>query len=125
MLLDADVLIDIKRGHPPAVAWFNSLSALPPVCGLAAMELLHASRDTAEFRSVRNFLSLFPILWPVPVDMIHAYDNLLSLKLAHGIGLIDTLVAATALGHNLPLATFNVKHFRVVPGLQVVQPYVR
>lgn len=42
LVVDADVLIDLRRGYPPARAWF---AALPPneelvIPGPAAMELL-------------------------------------------------------------------------------------
>lgn len=30
-LLDTDILIDIQRGHAPAITWFASLSQLPSV----------------------------------------------------------------------------------------------
>jgi hypothetical protein len=37
--------------------------------------------------------------------------------------LLDALIGATAVGLNEQLATFNVKHYKVIPGLQTVQPY--
>lgn len=39
-LLDTDVLIDIQRGHAPAIAWFSSLSDIPSVPGFVVMELI-------------------------------------------------------------------------------------
>ena len=39
-LLDTDVLIDIQRGHAPAITWFASLSELPCVPGFVVMELI-------------------------------------------------------------------------------------
>ena len=39
-MLDADVLIDIQRSHPNAVAWYASLSKYPTVPGLVVMELI-------------------------------------------------------------------------------------
>ena len=44
------------------------------------------------------------------------------MRLAHGVKVLDRLIAATALSHAMPLATFD-KHFAFVPGLTVVQPY--
>jgi len=40
--------------------------------------------------------------------------------LSNSLFLADALIAATALEHGLPLLTGNAKHFRVVPGLQLV-----
>lgn len=39
-LLDSDVLIDVLRGHPPAVQWFAGLDELPTVPGFVVMELI-------------------------------------------------------------------------------------
>lgn len=54
-----------------------------------------------------------------------ALSNFTSYHLSHNLGLIDSLIAACAIGLPAVLCTFNVKHYRVVPGLQIQQPYVR
>gem|GEM_PF-1434106 len=41
-LLDTDVLIDIQRGHQPAIDWFSNLQELPSVPGFVVMELIHS-----------------------------------------------------------------------------------
>jgi predicted nucleic acid-binding protein len=43
--------------------------------------------------------------------------------LSNYLGLLDALIAHTAVGLNEPLATFNVKHYGVIAGLQMLQPY--
>ena len=35
-MLDADVLVDIQRSHPPAVAWYQSLTEMPQALVVAA-----------------------------------------------------------------------------------------
>jgi hypothetical protein len=46
-LVDTDVLIDVQRGHPPALAWFAGLTVLPAVQGFVVMELVQdASQST-------------------------------------------------------------------------------
>ena len=39
-LVDTDVLIDVQRGHPPALVWFASLTLMPAVPGFVVLELL-------------------------------------------------------------------------------------
>lgn len=56
---------------------------------------------------------------------MQAVANFRRLHLSHGLGLVDSLIAATALSLNVPLCTFNVKHFRHIPGLITEQPYQR
>jgi predicted nucleic acid-binding protein len=40
LVLDIDILIDVLRGHAPAVAWLSSLTELPSVPGIVVMELI-------------------------------------------------------------------------------------
>jgi predicted nucleic acid-binding protein len=51
--------------------------------------------------------------------------------LSHGVGVLDSLIGATALTHHLILATthhlilatLNTKHFASFPGLHIERPY--
>ncbi len=49
-LLDTDVLIDIQRGHAPAIGWFAALREVPSICGLVAMELVQDARNMQHVR---------------------------------------------------------------------------
>ena len=44
-LVDTDILIDVQRGHPPALAWFAGQAELPAVPGFVVMELLQDARN--------------------------------------------------------------------------------
>ena len=54
-----------------------------------------------------------------------ALEQFSKLHLSHGLGLLDALIAATALGHGSVLNTFNERHYRMFPGLTTVRPYKR
>jgi len=125
MILDTDVLIDLVREHPAAAAWFASLPTLPAACGFAALELTYGCLNTAELRAVRTFLRTFTIVWPSEEDLWRALIDYAPLHLSHGLGAMDALIAATAVGRGVPLVTFNVRHFRAVPNLTTLQPYNR
>src|SRR6266849_688268 len=112
MILDTDVLIDLVREHPAAAAWFATLAVMPSVSGIAAMELTFGCLNAAELRAVRTFLLPFPILWPSEEDHQRALADYAPLHLSHGLGVMDALIAATAIGQGLPLVTLNVRHFR-------------
>ena len=43
--------------------------------------------------------------------------------LSHGVGVLDSLIGATAVTHHLILATLNTKHFASFPGLRIERPY--
>jgi predicted nucleic acid-binding protein len=124
-LVDTDVLIDVQRGHPPAVGWFKNLNQLPDVPGFVVMEFFQSARNTGEIQRATQLVAPMTIVWPTEHDCIQALSNFATLHLSHSLGLLDSLIAATAMGNNATLLTFNGKHFSAVPGLSFARPYVR
>jgi predicted nucleic acid-binding protein len=126
MCVDTDVMIDILRRYEPAMAWLRSLGseelALP---GLVAMELLQGCRNRTEQRRVDRTLRPYRLYWPTQADCERAFQDYATFHLSHQLGILDALIAETAVGLGVALATFNEKHYRVVPTLQTLQPYER
>lgn len=124
-LVDTDVLIDFQRRHPPAVAWFANLTNLPAVPGLAVMELIQSARNRREVQQALRLVAPFQVVWPTDADCARALADYTIYHLSHGLGLVDSLIAACAVGLSATLYTFNAKHYRVVPRLVIAQPYTR
>jgi predicted nucleic acid-binding protein len=124
-LVDTDIWIDFQRGHPPAVAWFSGLVRLPSVSGFVVMELIQDARSAREVRRAQKLVSPFRVIWPTESDCDRALSYFAKYHHAHGLGLLDALIAASAVGLSATLYTFNNKHYRVVPGLVTAQPYTR
>ena len=124
-LIDTDVLIDIQRGHPPALAWFAGLTQLPAAPGFVAMELIQDARNASEVRRALQLVAPLQVVWPTEADCARALSDFTAYHLSHGLGLLDALIAACAVGRSATLFTFNIKHYRVVPGLTVAKPYTR
>ncbi|MBW4439958.1 MAG: PIN domain-containing protein [Plectolyngbya sp. WJT66-NPBG17] len=124
-LLDTDVLIDIERGHEPAIAWFATLTDIPSVPGFVVMELVQDSRNIQAVRKALKLVAPLPIIWATEADCVRALLDFTTYHLSDNLGLLDALIAACAVGRNLTLCTFNVKHYRVVPNLVTAQPYSR
>jgi predicted nucleic acid-binding protein len=124
VLLDTDILIDLVRKHPAAIAWLNSQPDLPLVSGFAALELSFGCLNSTELRFIERFLRPFTIVWPTETDVQRALTEFSPLALSHGLGIMDAVIAATALGLAESVGTFNKKHFHAIAGLTTVQPYV-
>jgi hypothetical protein len=123
MLLDTDVLVDFFRGHAPAVNWLTNCTLPIGIPGFVAMELVQGCRDFAEQQRVESELARFTFHWPTRIDCERAYRDFSAQRLVSGLGLLDSLIAQTAVGIGEPLATFNIKHYGAVTSLQVLQPY--
>ena len=124
ILFDTDVMVDILRGHEPAKEWLASVGEIG-VPGLVAMELIQGCQNAREQRELEKKLSEYLLYWPSLDDCNRAMKSFSSHHLSDNIGLLDALIAETAIGINAELATFNVKHYRVIKGLQSLQPYTR
>src|SRR5437016_4782401 len=124
-VLDSDILVDVLREYEPAVTWLRSLAEVPNVSGLVGFELFQGCRNTEEVRRVQGLLAQFPVVWPTPADCTRALTEFPQLHLRDGVGVLDILIGASAIGSNATLCTFNVKHFRAIPGLAIEQPYAK
>ncbi|MBI3408906.1 MAG: type II toxin-antitoxin system VapC family toxin [Planctomycetes bacterium] len=124
-LVDTDVLIDVQRGHPPALAWFAGLSDLPAVPGFVVMELVQDARNSREVRRTLKLVAPLQIIWPTEADCARALADFTAYHLSHSLGLLDALIAACAVGRKATLYTFNEKHYAMVPQLVTAKPYTR
>jgi predicted nucleic acid-binding protein len=68
---------------------------------------------------------MFSVVWPEAPEFARAYDLLVAHRLKSGLSIPDCLIAAMALTRRIRLYTFNVKHFKSVPGLDAQEPYTR
>jgi predicted nucleic acid-binding protein len=126
ILVDTDVMVDVMRRHAPAVTWLDSLGTEAiGIPGLVAMELLQGCQDREEQRRVENVLRAYTLYWPGRADCARAFDDFAAYHLSHALGILDALIAETAVGLGVELATFNTKHYSVVSPLQTIQPYSR
>ena len=59
---------------------------------------------------------------PIDQEVAERWGYITSMKQHHQLRAIDSLLAATALTHNLKMVTRNIKDFDV-PGLEVLNPF--
>ena len=125
LLLDTDIVIDLLRKHPPAVQWINTLNLQDEIIlpGYVVMELLQGCRNQTEQNQLQSFLCDIATVWPSPNDCDQALELFVKYDLSHNIGLIDVMIGQTALSLELPLYSFNQKHYDFIPGLSTIQPY--
>jgi hypothetical protein len=75
--------------------------------------------------ALEAFLASYVIYWPTATDCHRALNDLSNNYLSHGLKMLDALVGECAVGLNVPLHTFNKKHFRAISSLKIVEPYTR
>jgi len=130
IIVDADVIIRGEKGSFDLKTW---LLGRPDeqfeIAAITVAELWHGvERATPPQQSRRiNYLQAMLSVMPVrPYTEQTAYEHAriwAELESSGKMtGYYDLIVAATALEHGSPVATFNRRHFDSVPGLTVIEP---
>lgn len=124
ILLDTDVMVDILRRYSPALSWLDSLGAEKIILsGFTAMELIQGTRNREQQEKIEKILKNYSVVWPSPEVCNQALSIFASYYLSHGLGILDALIGQTAVTLDMPLHTFNQKHYKPIPNLKTVQPY--
>jgi len=86
------------------------------------MELLQGCRTAAEIRAVRAFVAhnIASVIHPDESISGRAIHMLELYAAAHGLRVVDALIAATAVVSGSALASGNFKHYRAIATLQLV-----
>ena len=126
LVLDSDVLIEILRGRPEAGQWLISLgSQTVGISVLTRMEILQGARNQQEQTTLIVQLNCYELVFLDAGDAIQALTWFETYHLSHGVGIMDCLIAASALRIGKPFYTFNVRHYRSFAALQSQEPYSR
>lgn len=120
ILVDSDVLIEHLRGNTAARDWLTGArqSAGPLAISVVSLTEIAGGMRSAERREVIRLLASMQrfevgeqVAWRA-AELMREYHRSHS-----GIGLGDYLIAATALTEGLELATLNIRHYPMFPGL--------
>jgi tRNA(fMet)-specific endonuclease VapC len=130
IIFDADVIIRGEKGTFDLTGWIASRADQDfEVAAITVAELWHGveraegNQRARRAEYLRTILTRLPV---VPYTEQTAYEHArLWAELQRAgtmIGSYDLIVAATALLRGSEVATFNQRHFRFVPGLNVIEP---
>ncbi len=121
VLLDTNVLVYHVAGDPAATRFLNETIARRSFCLsiLSVIDFLgwHGHTDD-EFIECKELIELATIL-PVSKEVA---DKAIELRRAKRIKLADAVIASTALVNNLSLVTTNIRDFKGIHELQIIQP---
>ncbi len=92
-----DVMIDVLRGYQPAKDWLESAREIG-LPGLVVMELMQGCQNAREQRQLEKALSKYQFYWPNEESCERALKNFSAHRLSDNIGLLDVLIAETAIG---------------------------
>jgi predicted nucleic acid-binding protein len=121
ILVDSDVLIEHLRGKRPAKDWLVHArqSSGPLAISVVSLTEIAGGMRSPERREVMRLLGSMQRFEVTEQVAWRASTLMREYRRSHsGIGLGDYLIAATALTEGLELATLNVRHYPMFPGLE-------
>lgn len=121
LLIDTDVLIDYLTAREEAVAFLESQLLPMLISSITVAELYAGVREGKERVILDDFIEAFEVV-PLTTDIaqkggLYRRDY----GKSHGVGLADSIIAATAEVKNATLVALNQKHFPMITNLLV--PY--
>jgi predicted nucleic acid-binding protein len=134
LILDTCVLIDAERAGQNVLDLVASVRGRTGsidlfISAVSLVEMAHgitrarSGRHSGSRRLFLNDLRSEIVIWPV-TEEIAVRAGLLDGELqAKGVtvGLPDLLIGVTALHHGHGVLTSNVRHFKAIPGLEIVE----
>ena len=119
ILCDTNILIEFYKGNSAIIEELHKIGLSDlAVSIITTGELFYGARDKLELTRMQKHLDLVK---QIPLDEQISNQFLALLEeyaLSHKLSVPDALIAATALSHNLPIFTLNVKDFRFIPNLK-------
>ena len=120
-LLDTNVLSKFFAGDSYLRDFLGGIDAA--ISTVVYIELIQGSIKKRERYLIKKHLAnlayftLTPEIATQAIELIDKYSS------SQGLFLPDALIAATAVVNDLTLVTFNLKDFKFIKELQVLQPY--
>lgn len=127
LLFDTSVFICHLRGEDQrCTAYLEQVASgtLDGMISVVTVAELYAGENITEKEEV----ILDSVMKPFQVTDITAQISMQAGRLvrrwrrSHGLGLLDALIATTALIEEVPVLTLNAKHFYFIPGLVTLNP---
>lgn len=133
-LLDTDTLTHLFAGHPRVIERLRRVD--DPVVGIAIVTKIELIRgrfdhllkaaDAADLvkaqqrlTQTEELLASIPVV-PVDIPSARMFDRLRERSKLRKIGRADLLIASISLAYDATLVTRNLRHFRQIPKLNVV-----
>lgn len=124
ILLDSSILIELfRKKDKNKTAFYNLAQEYSELCisAITYYEIGIGNRKShyEYWEKLTENLTVIPFDKACSISAIDIYLDLI--KANNIIDLADLLIGATALTHNIPIATLNVKHFERIINLEIIK----
>jgi|RhiMetdeSRZDD1v2_1073273.scaffolds.fasta_scaffold64899_2 predicted nucleic acid-binding protein len=118
ILADSNLIIYAASGkYPNLIEWFAENK--PIVSAVSLVEVLGYHKLNADEKEVlENLFAELSVIYP----SMEIFQKAIALRQKRNVSVSDALIAATAIFHNLTVATHNISDFDWIEGLDIIDP---
>jgi len=122
-IVDTNILVDLLKQQPSALQWYADTQLYLAITPIVWFEVYEGVENKAvAFRTLR-FLRQFQIEHSTVADNLWAMNQYEAYYLSHSLDWSDCLIASVAMRLNVPIFTGNLRHFRLMSGVDALKPY--
>ena len=123
ILCDTNILIEFYKNNQQIVRELQNIGQSHlAISVITQAELYYGALNKVELSKIKRHLALLQAL-PVDTTVSDKFIELMEgYSLSHKLAIPDAIIAATAIIHDVPLYTLNLRDFRFVKGLTLYQP---
>lgn len=122
-ILDTNIVIDLLQGYQPALNWYANAKIALGITPIVWFETLEGARNKVEYKRALKLLNAFTMEHSTVADDLWGMAQYGRLVLSHSLDWSDCLIASVALRLNVPIFTGNLRHFRLMSGVDALKPY--
>ena len=122
VLCDTNIFISAFNGRQDTIDQLDRIGLEEIVLSsVTVMELLQGMGNKEELAQMKKKIKYFDVVQIDEAISLKATEFIEIYKLSHGLSIPDAIIGATAIVHQIPLYTYNIRDFDFLPGIILYQ----
>lgn len=122
VLCDTNIFISAFNGRPDTIDQLSKIGFTEiSLSAVTVMELLQGMGDKKELAEMKKKIKFYDVVQIDSAISQKAIEFIETYKLSHGLQIPDAIIGATAVVHQIPLYTYNLRDFNFLPGIILYQ----
>ena len=118
VLCDTNIFISAFNGRTDTIDQLNKIGLTEiALSAVTVMELLQGMGDKKELALMKKKIRFYDVVQIDEAISQKAIDFIETYKLSHGLQIPDAIIGATAVVHQIPIYTYNLRDFDFLPGI--------
>jgi predicted nucleic acid-binding protein len=123
VLCDTNIFISAFNGRQDTIDQLDKIGLDEIVLSaVTVMELFQGMGNKEELAQMKKKIRYYDIVQIDEEISAKAIELIETFKLSHGLQIPDAIIGATAVIHQIPLYTYNLRDFDFLPNINLYQP---